>query len=575
MSQANGTKSAPQQQNHPPSSSGIGHLTNCYHGDPGRGHKFWEYPRHARLVTAQWDTHNASAFCSHSTYVGTHNNGVKEFRCMGHFKEETNDGAALETMLGMGFAPAVAKYALEREGGDVNNASIYASSHFQGITVGTIAHLPLLQRMESTDIVEAWADAGQTGPRDFSLLPEYEAAYNTMAVRQDIMGASSMEEASTLIKAEIAANPLSRNFEETAISAIRFGFSQNSDRAAVRLHADVHGIASGNMYQGLVGYFQSLSAYQKKFFHAIVRGILLKAKREECDRFELQQVVAYARRGAQECTARKRWVYNSLMRLYLSLSTPGKKGDEDPGRALKEALIQYIGKCKDSAFNTVFIVPSIECFNLMGDYEMSGDADVHGANAYLAVLLSTLGVRTSREPLLHDDYKGVIDFLQAGGNFVAKWVKALWEDRNFGKQAGGIHAERSVQKRVRSNVFCFPGVHSPAELGNVAVNPDAQQAPGREKLAVYLQQFAHYFSSSFLCPRLVNHILQDNRLNQFADHFLKLTPSIWSATDDNARQPESFREFVWEEDEEMNYEFNEKKAYSFFRILGILKAPRM
>ena len=109
-------------------------------------------------------------------------------------------------------------------------------------------------------------------------LKEYEAAYNTMAVRQDIMGASSMEEASTLIKAEIAANPLSRNFEETAISAIRFGFSQNSDRAAVRLHADVHGIASGNMYQGLVGYFQSLSAYQKKFFHAIVRGILLKAK---------------------------------------------------------------------------------------------------------------------------------------------------------------------------------------------------------------------------------------------------------------------------------------------------------
>ena len=63
---------------------GTGPLSGGFHGDPKREHKFWEYPRHSPLPN-DWDTHDASGFCSHATHLCTKSNGVEEFRCFGHF----------------------------------------------------------------------------------------------------------------------------------------------------------------------------------------------------------------------------------------------------------------------------------------------------------------------------------------------------------------------------------------------------------------------------------------------------------------------------------------------------------
>ena len=49
-------------------------------------------------------------------------------------------------------------------------------------------------------------------------------------------------------------------------------------------------------------------------------------------------------------------------------------------------------------------IPSHPCVQryaeYVGDEEMCGDVDVHGANTYLAILLSTLGVITQRLPFM-------------------------------------------------------------------------------------------------------------------------------------------------------------------------------
>jgi hypothetical protein len=62
---------------------GLGQVWRGFHGDPGRDHSFWVYPRGAALVTPRWDTHDAASFCSHNRRV-RHDGNLTEYQCLGH-----------------------------------------------------------------------------------------------------------------------------------------------------------------------------------------------------------------------------------------------------------------------------------------------------------------------------------------------------------------------------------------------------------------------------------------------------------------------------------------------------------
>jgi hypothetical protein len=59
------------------------HLFPTFHGDPEREFKFWVYPDSKKLVTPRWDF-RVSDVCNHHQFVENKEDGIKEYRCMGH-----------------------------------------------------------------------------------------------------------------------------------------------------------------------------------------------------------------------------------------------------------------------------------------------------------------------------------------------------------------------------------------------------------------------------------------------------------------------------------------------------------
>ncbi len=57
---------------------------NMYHGDAGRAHSFWVYPKSEKLAHTRWDTHFvAQQFCNNSEYLGKEGD-LYHWKCKGH-----------------------------------------------------------------------------------------------------------------------------------------------------------------------------------------------------------------------------------------------------------------------------------------------------------------------------------------------------------------------------------------------------------------------------------------------------------------------------------------------------------
>ena len=503
--------------------------------------------------------------------------------CLGHFEELDKDvfNNDVQTLIAMGFKEHIAKYALLREG-DVSAASIFAANNLKNEQ--SIKHIPKIKRLESAEITNIWIDeknSNNNNGTDLKFLKEYEVLKNEIMINNNIMCSSKISNIAKIIQNEIQNMPLELHFDRVAKEAVQLAF--NVKNACQYIH--LPGISEGNMFEGLVGFYQHLSAYQRPLFHAVLRGTIMFVNEKILEIFELQQVIGYARRGYTECNARRRWVFCSLLKKYgTNLSSINKKSNnsndnnnnnnskKDGGtKILTDALIDYIEEVKEKAFYTVFIYPSIEAFQQKGDWAMAGDTDVHGANSYLAILLSTLGIRMSRQPLLHDELKGVIQFRDCQGNYEDVWLKRLWDDNNFGKGSGSfLNCRKDIERYPRSNVFCFGYASCPADLANKAVDPSKENKSNRLILANdYLKQFVHYFTGEFLSKKMVNFILQDEQLTHIANEIINNSnTNSGSGINKNS----AFREYVWEEDDDMNYTFNLENAINFFKHLNICKA---
>ena len=109
---------------------------------------------------------------------------------------------------------------------------------------------------------------------------------------------------------------------------------------------------------------------------------------------------------------------------------------------------------------------------------MAGDSDVHGANVWLAILMSTLGVKLNRMPFLHDGPKGFLPFLDAGGAFVGTFLAELWRDENLGKSERAISRARFSRRvgdrsctRLKNRFHpSLAGSSTAAELANRCVS---------------------------------------------------------------------------------------------------------
>ena len=501
-----GSKKTQQQRLDPRDTCGRGQVVNGFHGDPTRGHRFWLYPREKPLVTERWDTHlPAIEFCKNHRKVMT-----GEYVCKGHIETEVprvpsaglDDDAddaptkqKLATLAEMGFVPSSARRALDRHGGDVSAAAL-ALVTGSGNTASTSSPTPTpsapasdpnslqlpLMRMVSVDMVEWWCNDEKRSRA--AKLEEYERARETISIADHWMHSSS--NAGLIRKLEDDArrhNGMADSFERTALDAIRYAWSLDSDKKARSLSTDVPSVANGNMYNGALQMHNALSSHDKKLVHLSLSTLT----RRKVDSFELQLVIGYMRRGADECNARKKWVVGQMINVVARADSEADSASEASAVVkahdlLVAALWKEIDDLKELAFETVFITPTVRYFEEVGDSIMAGDTDVHGANTYLGLLMATLGIRLNRLPLFHDEeVKGVAPFLDAKGPFVEKWLPALWDRSVLGhKPASSVRA--TVQARVARNAFYFSGSH-PFEVANNAIDHSERSRPARQRFA--------------------------------------------------------------------------------------------
>ena len=378
-----GSKETQQQRLDPRDTYGRGQVVNGFHGDPTRGHRFWLYPREKPLVTERWDTHlPAIEFCKNHRKVVT-----GEYVCKGHIETEAprvpsaglDDDAddaptkqKLATLAEMGFDPSSARRALDRHGGDVSAAAL-ALVTGSGNTASTSSPTPTpsapasepnslqlpLMRMVSVDMVEWWCNDEKRSRA--AKLEEYERARETISIADHWMHSSS--NAGLIRKLEDDArqhNGMADSFERTALDAIRKAWSLDSDQKARSLSTDVPSVANGNMYNGALQMHNALSSHDKKLVHLSLSTLT----RRKVDSFELQLVIGYMRRGADECNARKKWVVGQMINVVARADSEADSASEASAVVkahdlLVAALWKEIDDLKELAFETVFITPTV------------------------------------------------------------------------------------------------------------------------------------------------------------------------------------------------------------------------
>lgn len=312
-------------------------------------------------------------------------------------------------------------------------------------------------------------------------------------------------------------------FEPSLLLALKKAFGLRTDVAARNEGRPVPVVAdfAGNFFDAAVNMWASLPLWKKPVMSAALRELF----RTE-DATGLQVILGMIKSAVQHCDAGRVDVWNRML-LRVVPALPGASaqspcdvnGTQGPARgrlsearrALWEAALVFADDWKEKALMSTFLEPTKMYYHACGERSLAENVEVHGSSVYLAVLLSTLGVRCPRTPFLLDTPISTVSFLDA---LERGQVRALWSPENFGKPFSAVPECRVPRLRATlanhySN-FLFSG-RQPWQIANSAVDA-SNPVDRRRKLQPYLEQFSNYFSEEFLVPRLTQHLLQQDEL---------------------------------------------------------------
>lgn len=316
-------------------------------------------------------------------------------------------------------------------------------------------------------------------------------------------------------------------FEPSLLLVLKKAFGLRTDVAARNENRPVPVVADhrGNFFDAAVQMWSALPLWKKPVMSQALRELLVTE-----DRTGLQVILGMIKSSVQHCNAGKVDVWSKmLLRVVLpadpllsnAVETEGSWRDE-LGRTLDlativqrrralhrlwEAALEFTDDWKEKALSTVFLEPTKMYYIACGEKELADNVEVHGASVYLAVLLSTLGVRCPRAPFFLDTPISAVSFLDVlDGN----QLRALWRPENFGKPFTAVSecSEPKSRGHVANHYsnFLFNG-RQPWQIANNAVDKNTP-AERRRQLQPYLVQFAWYFSEQFILPRLIQHLLE-------------------------------------------------------------------
>jgi len=485
--------------------------------------------------------------------------------CMAKYIEET-DGRFEKTI-----QDALAKEAREeKERLEREAHKLFGKDHHT-------MHIPNIQKQSSEEVVDHWTE---NRVKD-TICPEYMNAYNTMIISPHFMGRTSSQSFMKRLQDDIKAHPLKRSWDEQlTLSIMKAWKSRRQD--VKRVNSTLSEIECGNVYHESTKFYNHVKSWQKPL---VIRALEILTDREGPS--SLQTILALMIRAGRRCSSTKVFAFGTLLArgsnflqgegdlkptvdMGKNSTAPivDEKEDDDDDDVekarvvLQRELMKYLDTVKSRAFQSVFLEPAK--FHIGGDH----DVEIHGANYYGAVLCSTLGVRCPR--LIHaSDWcrGGLVTFLDNGVDPAIK--NTLWKDENFGKSYFIIKGRPT--KHVTRGRFVFDG--TPKQIANSAVEAAASRSRERKRISAYLDQFAHYFSKSFLLEKLIVRLLRDGtNLSHLKILFSNLLSQIDGVkTDLVRRKTDSIKSFLYDDE---TYKLKEGNAILLLRCIGkVLREP--
>mmetsp|Transcript_10729 Transcript_10729/g.16051 ORF Transcript_10729/g.16051 Transcript_10729/m.16051 type:complete len:494 (-) Transcript_10729:279-1760(-) len=436
--------------------------------------------------------------------------------------------------------------------------------------------------LDPDELLAHWRSSERWKRAD-ALMPEYSAAWNSVIIKPETMRGSTMRSALRSLEEFAKAN--GRNWPPTQtkrnwIAVLKSLFDKAWPNVSKHTYISIHGIVDGNTGSLQDECLQLFSALGWETPYLLEALAFLTGVE---DTSGLQIIVGLMARGARECNARKRSVFYDIVNrvpadnVMTSLVDPRGtiKARLDTNaqacESLQKILAKYIDAIKDKAFKSTFLEPTKLYFHKMHDTVMEGDVDVHGANVYLALLTSTLGITLSREAFMHEDEaKGIAPFADAG---LGDKVEGCWSHDNLGKSWEAISHYRhsgfcvSMQQK---NTFYFNGTRRlpVVHMGLDAINAGSNRR-AREQFAKYLEQFCSYFSSSFILKRMFSHLTVEQAGTGTEEMLRVCYEGLRQAELKHCGKqlPEDVRYFCYNADED--YSFQEGNALKLFSHIGI------
>mmetsp|Transcript_24914 Transcript_24914/g.50608 ORF Transcript_24914/g.50608 Transcript_24914/m.50608 type:complete len:856 (-) Transcript_24914:80-2647(-) len=471
------------------------------------------------------------------------------------------------------------------------------------------AYVPNIGRMDSEDITSRWSK-----PR--IRLKEYCKAAETMCLSPQwvahtrllryVRGTRILLQNDQRMKEQYLSN---QYFEQLLVQLIKKAFQLSADSDAKH---QKDGITGANIFEAGSSLWNSMKWRKPYMTHAI--HILVEHEDRDTIVVKLSEVCDRATR----CSSAQRQAFNVLVghsyhiiQRKQSASVPGQQpagasypksdtipeadsrqtlrvflnGGEPRSRDVEcaEGALQRVYECvedflddfKEKAFFSAFIEPCRFYFDIVGDESGRDHVNVHGLNWYLALLNSTLGAQVPLLPELSDPHlMGVSDFWAALSD--ESW-RAFAAPENFGKDFQGIGdlkkaAARKLKKRVCAGQLPEGfnlRMNLPKLLGNAAVDPGARKG-SKQRLAIYIERFAHFFRAEYLVARMFETLNAENKPEHVG--FRKACAVLFAEyREETGAEDESLIEHVYAD--ELYTELDVGRVLDFFAWLHVVK-PR-
>ncbi|OQR88009.1 hypothetical protein ACHHYP_07711 [Achlya hypogyna] len=329
-----------------------------------------------------------------------------------------------------------------------------------------------------------------------SIHPDYQAAYDMIALVPEILERSASLVAMTILDECLLTAPMTHNFQTILSTFVaRYCLPQHIERSLSNLHT-----------------FSSRYGWSK-YVAAALREVTTHYESND----HITAVMHEIHEFMKMCAMAKIEAFAKLLDLVAARDDCITDGTTATGPVeqvaaaaarLRAPMLRAMIARRDQTFDTVFIKPA-DLLLRSGRWchaaqQRADDLRIHGSNMYRALLLSTLGINAWDTPNMHEHSHFAPDFLEYLRPDEAP-LKDLWHPRTRSSSIQALHLQKQVNLE---RAFIVHDDRPNGDVANHLIGPYSSTKE-RTRVAQYLEAYAGYFTRQELDIILVNKLIGD------------------------------------------------------------------